>query len=172
MNEQIAALESQIQKLSDEESRPASPPPRPGSPPRTTLSTPPPAPSQPRLRSTARPHAATVLANPFTTDAQPVIEEADQQRLRAPAETGPPEPRNDLGMRKSDLGAAWQRLKNHFSGPSTSNPKLVNYLAAGSVQGLRPLRYEKRVARNRFLLFLAGLILVLWGLLYIIFGHR
>ena len=31
------------------------------------------------------------------------------------------------------------------------NPKLVNYLAAGSIQGLRPMRYEKRVARNRVL---------------------
>ena len=75
-------------------------------------------------------------------------------------------------MRKYDLRAAWQRLKTHFSGPSTSNPKLVNYLAAGSVQGLRPLRYEKRIQRNRFLLFLAGLVLALWGVLYIIFGHR
>ena len=60
----------------------------------------------------------------------------------------------------------------HFSGPPTSNPKLVNYLAAGSVQGLRPLRYEKRVARNRLLLLLAILIAVLWGLAVIIFGRR
>jgi hypothetical protein len=42
----------------------------------------------------------------------------------------------------------------------------VNYLAAGGVQGLRPLRYEKRVARNRVvllaLLFLAIFLGILW----------
>jgi hypothetical protein len=43
---------------------------------------------------------------------------------------------------------------------------MVHYLAAGSIQGLRPLRYERRVARNRFLAFLALLLLVLWGLAY------
>jgi ABC-type microcin C transport system permease subunit YejB len=41
----------------------------------------------------------------------------------------------------------------------------VNYLAAGSIQGLRPLRYEKRVARNRFIVFVVVLILALWGLI-------
>jgi hypothetical protein len=49
----------------------------------------------------------------------------------------------------------------------------VHYLAAGGVQGLRPLRYEKRVARNRFIFFvvvvffaLLGFVLVFWK------GHR
>ncbi|MBE7501147.1 MAG: hypothetical protein HS113_12725 [Verrucomicrobiales bacterium] len=40
------------------------------------------------------------------------------------------------------------------------------YLAAGNVQGLRPLRYEKRVARNRFLMLLAAFIVILYGLIY------
>ena len=53
---------------------------------------------------------------------------------------------NELGVRKYDLVATWQRVKNIFKTPPASNPKLVNYLAAGSIQGLRPLRYEKRVA--------------------------
>jgi hypothetical protein len=40
----------------------------------------------------------------------------------------------------------------------------VNLLAAGSVQGLRPLRYEKRVARRRFILLVIALTLVLLGI--------
>jgi hypothetical protein len=44
------------------------------------------------------------------------------------------------------------------------NPKLVNYLAAGSIQGLRPMRYEKRVARNRFLFIVLGVLALLVGL--------
>ena len=173
LNDQIAELESQIKKLAAEETRPT--PLSPAAPAtRVTASSPAPPRTQPRLRSTARPHGPTVLANPFTDapGTAPVIEEADQQRLHAESEPGTAGHYNDLGMRKYDLAAAWQRWKNHFSGPPTSNPKLVNYLAAGSVQGLRPLRYEKRVARNRFLLFLGILIAVLWGLAVIIFGRR
>ena len=45
----------------------------------------------------------------------------------------------------------------------------MNYLAAGSIQGLRPLRYEKRVARNRFIFLVVVLVLVLWGILAVIF---
>lgn len=90
-------------------------------------------------------------------------------RPPAPAVT-PPSPSdphfNDLGVRKYDLLSAWRRLTHHLSGPTSNNPKMVHYLAAGSIQGLRPLRYERRVARNRFLAFLALLLLVLWGLAY------
>ena len=85
----------------------------------------------------------------------------------APAPAHPQDPHfNDLGVRKYDLVSAWRRLTNHLSGPTSNNPKMVQYLAAGSIQGLRPLRYEKRVARNRFLALLGLLLLVLWGLAY------
>ncbi|MEC8972475.1 MAG: hypothetical protein VX509_01080 [Verrucomicrobiota bacterium] len=50
--------------------------------------------------------------------------------------------------------------------PISSNPRMVNFLAAGSIEGLRPLRYERRVARNRFLAFSALLVLVLIGLFW------
>ena len=53
--------------------------------------------------------------------------------------------------------------------PPASNPKLVNYLAAGSIQGLRPLRYEKRVARNCFVFLVVVLLLMLWGILAVVF---
>jgi hypothetical protein len=72
---------------------------------------------------------------------------------------------NELGVRKYDLAGAWRRLQNHFRGPASSNPRLINYLAAGSIQGLRPLRYESRVARNRVLALSLLLLFVLWGLI-------
>ncbi len=48
----------------------------------------------------------------------------------------------------------------------------MNYLAAGGIQGLRPLRYEKRVARNRFIFFVTILTLVLLGMLLWSVRHR
>jgi hypothetical protein len=99
------------------------------------------------------------------------VDEADQASLREHREPDSPGHYNELGLRKYDLHAAWSRFKSHFRGPVASNPKLVSYLAAGSIQGLRPLRYEKRVARNRFLVFVAALILALWGLIWILV-HR
>ena len=75
-------------------------------------------------------------------------------------------------MRKYDLPALWNRLRNHFRGPTTSNPRLVNYLAAGGVQGLRPLRYEKRVARNRVIVLATVLFVILLGTLLLYLKHR
>ena len=61
----------------------------------------------------------------------------------------------------------WDRMTKHFRKPPVStNPKMVNFLAAGSIQGLRPLRYERRVARNRFLAFTTVLVLILIGLFW------
>ena len=80
---------------------------------------------------------------------------------------------NELGVRKYDLPALLRRLRQHFRGPAASNPKLVSYLAAGGIQGLRPLRYEKRVARNRFIFFVVILFLAMLGtLLVFLKGHR
>jgi hypothetical protein len=161
LNEEIAALELQIRKLNAK--------------PEPTSTTP-----APRLRSTAMPHgAATTIHTPHPQPAppaaphEPIFEEVDQNRLQA--KTDPettPEHYNDLGVRKYDLTAFLGRLKNNFRGPSTANPKLVNYLAAGSIQGLRPMRYEKRVARNRFLFVVIGLLLVLVGFFAIIYNRR
>jgi hypothetical protein len=63
-------------------------------------------------------------------------------------------------------------MKSNFSSRPASNPKLVNYLAAGSIQGLRPLRYEKRVARNRFIVLTIVLLLVLLGIISMFLRHR
>jgi hypothetical protein len=62
-------------------------------------------------------------------------------------------------------------LQKHVYGPSANNPKLVNYLAAGSIQGLRPLRYEKRVARNRVIALTIIFLCVILGILAILQKH-
>ena len=128
--------------------------------------------SQPRWRSTAPPHRSTVNhtapALPATptrpATEEPIFEEVGQNLLKARSEAATtPEHYNELGVRKYDLPALARRIRDHFRGPSTTNPKLVSYLAAGGIQGLRPLRYEKRVARNRFIVTVVLLFLILLG---------
>lgn len=169
LNNQIAALESEIKKLATQkkpvtsvpvEKDSAHPAPAPFTPVRS---------GQPRLRSTALPPGQ---AAPAPLPQEPIFEEVGPNRIQHDVEPPAPAHFNDLGVRKYDLASAWRRVRNYFRGPVTSNPKLVHYLSAGSVQGLRPLRYEKRVARNRFLLFAAILLGMLWGVLAIILRNR
>ncbi len=149
LNDQIAALESEIKKLDSQIAR------KP----------------EPKLRSTATPAGETILRSiekpaPVTspTSSEPVFEDVNRAKLAAGSETESLELFNELGVRKYDLPALFNRVRNHFRGPTTSNPRLVNYLAAGGVQGLRPLRYEKRVARNRFFALVIVVSAVLLGL--------
>ncbi len=166
---QIAAIQAEIQKLA-EQKEPAPPASRPA------LTVLPPshaqpqaqAPGHPRLRSTARPHGHHVPA----AVQEPVFEEVGQDRIRSASEPAPTPNQHELGVRKTDLASSWQRLKNHFRGPVASNPKLVHYLSAGSIQGLRPLRYEKRVARNRFIVLAVFLVLALWGIIAIFISRN
>jgi hypothetical protein len=136
----------------------------------------------PRLRSTALPHGSTVshsaqpapAAKPAPANHEPIFEEMDRERLkaRAGAEASmTPDHYNELGVRKYDLPALLQRLRNSFHGPATTNPKLVSYLAAGGIQGLRPLRYEKRVARNRFIALIIILFIILLGIIALLRGR-
>jgi hypothetical protein len=154
LSEEIAALEAQIKRL--------------GAKGQTA-----PVANAPRLRSTAMPQGAAAYApappQPPPAPREPIFEEVDQNRLQAKEEADTtPGHYNDLGIRKYDLAAFLRRIKNNFRGPSTMNPKLVNYLAAGSIQGLRPMRYEKRVARNRFLFIFLGVLALLIGLIFAI----
>jgi hypothetical protein len=160
LNEEIAKLESQIQQLDSRLQRDQ---------------------SQPRLRSTALPHNSTLdhtapapAPPPAPAHHEPIFEEMGHKLLEGPNEAGnTPEHYNELGVRKYDFPALLRRVRSHFRGPSTTNPKLVSYLAAGGIQGLRPLRYEKRVARNRFIFFVIILFLALLGtLLVFLKGHR
>jgi hypothetical protein len=123
----------------------------------------------PRWRSTARPHEPAVEP-PVAPD--PVFEQVDHARVTAEPDSGEPRPNGvELGVRKYDFAGAWRRLRRHFKGPTASNPKLINYLAAGSIKGLRPLRYEKRVARNRVIALTVLLVVVLWGIIAAFLRH-
>ena len=151
LTDEIAALESKIKKLDSQLQQ---------------------APPAPRLRPAALPHGlnAARLPEPASAPAthEPIFEKVEQKKLDPSADNdSPPEHFNELGVRKYDLPALIRRIKNHFHGPTTNNPKLVNYLAAGGVQGLRPMRYEKRVARNRFVVLAGVLFLILLGVILV-----
>jgi hypothetical protein len=160
LDDEIAKLESQIQDLDVQLQRDQ---------------------AQPRLRSTALPrgttlsHATPAPAPPTSPAAhEPIFEEVGPELLAERGEVATtPNHYNELGVRKYDLPALWRRIREHFRGPSTTNPRLVSYLAAGGIQGLRPLRYEKRVARNRFIFFVIILFLAMLGtLLVFLKGQR
>jgi hypothetical protein len=159
LNEEIAELEAQIQKLDGRLQRNH---------------------SHPRLRSTALPHGSTVnhasqSSNSTSTGPppqEPIFEEVDRNRLKAQAEAAAaPHHDEDLGVRKYGFSALLRRFRGHFHGPPTTNPKLVSYLAAGGIQGLRPMRYEKRVARNRFIALVVILFFTLLGII-LVFSRR
>ncbi|MDQ6632858.1 MAG: hypothetical protein M3Y82_14065 [Verrucomicrobiota bacterium] len=154
LSAEITALESKIQKLHAQADK-----------------------AHPRVRSTALPHGPTIIAHPLPISElkalrqEPIFEEVDQKRLKSPTEITPDQ-LDDLGLRKYDLAALWRRWKNQWRGQSAANPKLINYLAAGSIQGLRPLRYEKRVARNRFIFLTIFFLLILWGIMVFFFKRH
>lgn len=75
-----------------------------------------------------------------------------------------------LGLKRPAWSQWWRRLKAQIVDPPPTNEKLVNYLAAGGIQGLRPLRFERRIARNRIVFVCVVLGLLLWGLV-VMFRH-
>src|SRR5688572_24235993 len=154
LNEQIRALEAEIKQLSGQIDHTR---------------------THPRVRSTALPHQPTLATEPPPRPParDPVFEKLNYQKSKGhPEIESTPDRYNDLGVRKYDLIGALRRLQNHFRGNSTANPKLVNYLAAGSIKGLRPLRYEKRIARNRFIFLSLFFALILWGIISAVMGPR
>jgi hypothetical protein len=155
ISDKARALESEIQKLESEIKKLD-----------TQLSRTP----TPKFRSTATPSGTTVpraveKPSPPPAPAEPVFEEVKVRPMLPRENAESPDYYNELGVRKYDLPALWNRLRNHFRGPTTGNPRLVNYLAAGGVQGLKPLRYEKRVARNRVVVLAVVFFFILLGIL-------
>jgi hypothetical protein len=172
LEQQIAAVQLQIKQLNRKLDKPdpvAAPPPSP------EFSMPlsngrgrtiPQSPVRPAV-PTQGPRAAQIRNVPR----EPIFESVDQA---APAAQSDPSKAhfNDLGVRKYDLPGAWKRIVGVFRGPATHNPKLVSYLAAGSIRGLRPLRYEKRVARNRFVMMSIFFVVVLYWATAVFWRHR
>jgi hypothetical protein len=151
LSREIAELESEIQKLNSRKQI-----------------------ARPAVQSTVRPGTSgPAPARPATPAHDPVFEKVDFQKV---AKSTDPENTsahyNDLGVRKYDLTALWRRIRNHFYGPPSSSPKLINYLAAGSIHGLRPLRYESRVARNRFIAATVFLAILLWSVIALYVRHN
>jgi hypothetical protein len=174
LNDQIANLEKEIARLADKlESEPPEPEPQPQEKPplprendQPVRSNEPPQ-GMPRLRSTAFPQSQVVVHSPAT---DPVFEDVPNNPFKSNGHEPEPDPEPDIGVRKGNVSELWKRVQNQFRSPPASNPKLVSYLAAGSIQGLRPLRYEKRVARNRAIALIVILGLVIWGLLAFFMG--
>jgi hypothetical protein len=160
LNSQIAALESEIKQLHRKLEKPEEPSPAPA----------PAAEAHDFRRPQIATRASAVAAKPIA--ARDPIFESVEQAAPASAQENAPGHFNDLGVRKYDLPGAWKRMVGFFRGPSTHNPKLVSYLAAGSIRGLRPLRYEKRIARNRFIMMSIFFLAILWWLMAVIWKHR
>jgi hypothetical protein len=124
--------------------------------------------AQPKLRSTAQPHTPPSEVRFPGMAGEPTFELVNHQRVTSPTQpdASPGPAREALGLRRYNPWSVIRRWWRQLRGTEASNPTLVRYLAAGNVQGLRPLRYEKRVARNRFLVLLALFLVVIYGLLY------
>ena len=154
LTNEIAALEAEIKKLSTKSAA--------ASPAATA------AVGGPKIRSTITPFQATPPPKP---PPEPVFEDVSRNTVATVPTVEKSELFNELGLRKYDLPALIGRLRNRLRSPTTSNPRLINYLAAGGVQGLRPLRYEKRVARERFIILVIIFLAILTGLSYLFLRH-
>lgn len=112
--------------------------------------------------------------NKKNTTQEPVFEQIDNSPL-TPLEqrqSNPSELYNELGIRKYDLYSAIKRFMNKFRKTDNVPTRFVNHLLVGNLDGLRPLRYERRVARNRFILLVVCLFIILWGLLSVYLKNR
>ena len=120
--------------------------------------------SRPRVRSTVRPREIP-SQNPFASRQEVVFEPVDNEPITEPEPLDvESEHYNELGVRKINLLRVWRRWQQTFRKNPASQSKFVNYLAAGSIQGIRPLRYERRIARNRFVVMFIGLLVILFGI--------
>ena len=149
LNDEIAALEAEIKKLDSQLARTPSP----------------------KFRSTATPpgddRGARRRESPRRRRPRPnrYLKTSNAARWRRR-----PRPRRRKSSMNSGCAATicprcGTAFAIIFAAPTTNNPRLVNYLAAGGVQGLRPLRYEKRVARNRVVVLAVVFFLILLGIL-------
>ncbi|MCS1410702.1 MAG: hypothetical protein M2R45_03897 [Verrucomicrobia subdivision 3 bacterium] len=125
----------------------------------------------PRVRSTIRPREIPAR-NPFSSNQELVFEPVDKEPIKAPESLDISSAHyNEHGVKKLDLVQLWRRAQALFRHSPTAQSKFVNYLVAGSIQGIRPLRYERRIARNRFLMLFAFLLVLLFGIFALLQGQ-
>lgn len=106
--------------------------------------------------------------------AEELILEADgQATLRQPVKYLQ-EKLDGLSAKPTGLRAKLKELKENVgaSPAAGANPKLLKYLSTGNLEGLEPLRREKRIARNRVLFLTLLLALVLLGLAAVVMENR
>lgn len=122
---------------------------------------------EPGSSSGGEPPERRVSASSPQAGARPTGAQLPAVPVESPSQT--PHLYNEYGQRKYDLPGLWRSLRAKLSQPPPSgSSELVRLLAAGGAPELRPLRYERRIARNRFLALLAMLILVVFGIAYVL----
>jgi hypothetical protein len=153
LKQEIAQLESRIKQLNEQ-----------------------PTPAPPVLESKVRSVVTNTQSSNFATrrPPEPVFVEVTRKAEVAQAEPVPETAlfNNELGVPRYNLAGLFKRILGGVRSSPPSNPQFVQYLAAGSIQGLRPLRYEKRVARNRFIILAVFFLALLWGILAMFLGRH
>ena len=121
---------------------------------------------QPQAKSATPSSARSAPPSPSVPASRKNFESPSSRPTPAPApvsvvgpRTGPAVPAD-----RFNLVEAWQRWMHRLGGHPRRPSGLVHLMAAGSVHGLRPLRYERKIARRRFLLSLGLLLLLLYGI--------
>ncbi len=114
----------------------------------------------------ARPLPEARPQPPRARDTRPAFETPSDRPTPAPTPISVSSPRSghSVPTDRFNLVEVWQRWMQRWGGQPRRPSGLVNLMAAGSVHGLRPLRYERKIARRRFLLSLGLLLLLLYGI--------
>ena len=148
LQKQLRGIKSQIEALDEEAKKTKQPP---------------------RVRSSVRPGKSLPPQNPFSSGQEWAFEPAASETAKARESLEVAAPHyNEHGVKKLDAVHFWRRLRGFFRRTPSSRSKFVDYLAAGSIQGIRPLRYERRIARNRFLALFVLLLVLLFGILVLL----
>jgi len=124
----------------------------------------------PAFRSSYYPGQSSEAAG---EDEHLILEADDQATLRQPTKCLQ-EKLDGLSAKPTGLRAKLKELKENVgaSSAANANPKLLKYLSTGDLEGLQPLRREKRIARNRVLFLTLLLLLVLLGLAAVVMENR
>lgn len=111
-----------------------------------------------------RPHVARTRGPAEPVPRMPALAVPRPGASRPAADSAQDPLLSPMGARKFDLPAAWRRWVGRLASGPAETAASSRYRTSNSIHGLRPLRYEKRVARNRFIGLFVLLVLVLTGL--------